>query len=312
MVAMARSSQEKVVVLRKASMRLARQAGAKTWQVLVRMYADFDRYDYLTYSAALAYYCLLSMFPLLVFLASLLALIPIPHLFQQTLEIMARIVPHDAMGLVRSVLRDALETDRRLLSLSIVGALFAASGGFSSLITTLNLAYGVEEGRPYWKTRAVACGLTVLTGFMAMVVLIAVAIGPEVGLWLAAKFHLQGVFVSSWPFTRWLVIGACTVFAVETIYFLGPNVRQRFKDQVPGATVAVASWIVASWGLGWYLARVANYRQIFGTLGAVVALMLWLYVSALSLLVGAEINSQWLRAKRAPAPVLNERRHAFL
>src|SRR5689334_13725591 len=129
----------------------ARRWSQAFWGSINILYADFGRYDYLTYSAALAFYCLLAMFPLLVFVASLLAVIPVPDLFQQTLEILARIVPHDAMGLVRSVLRDALDTDRRLLSFSILGAILAASGGFSSLITTPNLAYDVHEEPPYWK-----------------------------------------------------------------------------------------------------------------------------------------------------------------
>ena len=286
----------RVAVFRKDSARLARRWATSIWSVLVSMYCDFDRHDYFTYSAALAYYCLLAMFPLLVFMASLLAVIPVPNLFQETLEIMGRIVPVDAMGLVRSVLRDALETDRRLLSLSILGALIAASGGFSSLLTMLNLAYGVPE-RPFWRHRAVAFGLTVLTGLMAMIVLTAVAIGPEFGGWLAAQFGLRSVFGAFWQFTRWILIGACTVLTVEIIYFLGPNVRQRFKDQVAGATVAVLSWIFASWGLGWYLRRVADYKQTFGTLSAVVGLMLWFYVTALALIVGAQINAQILQSK---------------
>jgi membrane protein len=275
----------------------ARRVSSSAWAFASRLYENFDRHDYLTYSAALAYYCLLSLFPLLIFLASMLAVIPIPNLFPQTLDIMAHIVPTDAMDLVRGVLRDALRTDRRLLSFSILGALYAASGGFSSLITTLNLAYGVPERRPYWKRRSIAFGLTIITGLLVILALIAIGIGPELGFWLAAEFHLRGVFASACPYLRWIVIAACTVFAVETIYFFGPDLRQRFRDQIPGATMAVLSWIFASWGLGWYVSRVAKYQQSFGTLGAVVGLMLWFYVTALALIAGAEINSELIRSR---------------
>src|SRR5262249_46488615 len=150
--------------------------------------------------------------------------------------------------------------------------------------------HDVREGRPYWKRRALAFGLTLLTGLMVTIVLVAIALGPGFGNWLAAKIHISSLFPILWPYARWLLIGAFTIFSVETIYFLGPNVKQRFKDQIPGAIIAVLSWITASWGLGWYLSHFANYNKTFGALGAVVGLMLWFYITALALLLGAEMN----------------------
>src|SRR5262249_6715086 len=129
------------------------------------------------------------------------------------------------------------------------------------------------------------------------VVLVAITLGPEFGNWLAAKIHVSKLFIVLWPYVRWILIGAFTVLAIETIYFWGPNVRQRFKDQVPGAIVAVVRWILASWGLGWYVSHFANYIQTFGVLGAVVGLMLWFYVTALALLLGAEMNAELAHSK---------------
>lgn len=274
-----------------------RRHGAQVSKALVRTYEDFDRHDYLTYAASLAFFFFLSIFPLLIFLASLLAFIPIPNLFEQSLEIMAKIIPADSMGVVRGVLRDVLQTNSELLSLSVVSCWFAASGGFASLITALNVAYDVGEGRPYWKKRAVAFGLTLLTGVMVAIVLVAVALGPEFGAWLAGKTHATGLFVRLWPYLRWFTIAIFTILSVETIYFLAPNVRQRFTDQIPGAIVAVWSWIGASWGLGWYLSAFAHYNRTFGTLGAVAGLMLWFYVSAIALMLGAELNAELARSR---------------
>jgi membrane protein len=276
------------------------------WAAMVKTYNDFDRHNYLNYAAALSFFFLLSVFPLLIFLASLLAFIPIPNLFQQCLEIMAKIVPADAMGVVRHVLGDVLRTSPGLLSLSVVSALFAASGGFASLIAVLNIAHDCPETRPYWKKRIIAFGLTLLTGLMIAVLLISIALGPEFGQWLASKIHVSWLFAFLWPYARWVLIGAFTIFSVETIYFLAPNVKLRFKDQIPGAIVAVLSWIGASWGLGWYLNHFANYNKTFGTLGAVVGLMLWFYVTALALLLGGEMNSELLRSKRMHSTELGD------
>lgn len=251
----------------------------------------------MTYAAALAFFFLLSLFPLLIFLASWLAFVPIPNLFDQILDIMAKLVPADAMGVVRGVLKDVLNSNTKLLSFSIAGAVFAASGGFASLISALNVAYDVNEGRPHLKKRLVAFGLTLLTGVMLTIVLAAVALGPDVGSWISTRLHISDAFLRAWPFVRWLLIGTFTILAVETIYFLGPNVKQRFRDQILGAFIAVVLWILTSWGLGWYLSHFANYNKTFGTLGAVIGLMLWLYTTAIALLLGAELNSELADSK---------------
>jgi membrane protein len=279
-----------------------RKGAAQVWSALVKTYNDFDRHNYLTYAAALAFIFLISLFPLLIFLASVFAYIPIPNLFQETLDIMGRIVPADAMGVVRGVLKDVLRTNPKLVSFSIAGAVFAASGGFSSLIGLLNIAYDVPEGRPYWKTRLIAFGLTLLTGLMVVLVLTVTVLGPDFGSWLAGRFAIAHLFVGLWPIVRWLLIAGFTVLSVEAIYFLAPNAKQSFRRQIPGAIVAVASWIAASWGLGWYVRHVAHYNLTFGTLGAVVGLMMWLYITGLALMLGAEINAELLHSRGVRFP----------
>ncbi len=232
-----------------------------------------------------------------IFLASLLAFIPIDNIFQNILQMMTRVVPPDSMGVVRLVLHDVLRKNPELLSFSIASSLFAASGSFVSLITALNVAYDVGEGRPFWKKWMVAFGLTLLTGAMVTLLLVATALGPQIGATVAGKLHVGELFFSVWPYLRWPVIGAFTVVSVEIIYFLGPNVKQRFVDQIPGAVVAVASWLAVCWILGWYLSHFANYNRTFGTLGAVMGLMLWFYVSAIALMLGAELNAELARSK---------------
>jgi membrane protein len=268
----------------------------RVWSAMVHTYIDFDRHNYLTYAAALAFFFLLSLFPLLIFLASLLAYIPVPNLFEHALDIMARIVPAEAMGVVRGVLKDVLRSNPALLSYSIAAALFAASGGFDALITILNVAYDVPEGRPYWKKRSVAFALTLFTGLMVIMVLLATVLGPQFGNWLAERVNVSRYFAAGWPFLRWVLIAGFTVLSVESIYFVGPNVKQSLRAQIPGAMVAVSSWIAASWALGWYLRHFANYNRTFGALGSLVGLMMWFYITALALMLGAEINAELLHS----------------
>jgi len=296
------SSPQESSVLRGELSGWIRIRAGQVWSALVKTYNDFDRHNYMTYAAALAFIFLMSLFPLLIFLASLFAYIPIPNLFEQTLEIMAKIVPADAMGVVRGVLKDVLHTNPKLLSFSIAGAIFAASGGFSALIGLLNIANDVPEGRPYWKTRLIAFGLTLLTGLMVVLVLVVTVLGPGFGTWLAGRFAIAGLFAGLWPYIRWVLIAGFTVLSVEAIYFLAPNAKQYFRDQIPGAVIAVSSWIVASWGLGWYVRYVAHYNQTFGALGAVVGLMMWFYITGLALMLGAEINAELLHSRGLQLP----------
>lgn len=266
-------------------------------RALVCAAKDFVRNNYLTYAAALAFFFLLSLFPLLIFMASALTLVPLPNLFDQILELMARVVPPDAMGVVQGVLRDILRGGTSLLSLGILGAIWAASGGFAAMIGAINVAYDVREGRPYWKKRLVAIGLTVLVGCMTVVALTAMVLGPRFGEWLAAHVNLSPVFAAVWPYLRWTAILAFTVLSVETLFYFAPNVRQRFWAQFPGALVTVVLWLGASYGLGRYLSSFADFNKTYGTLGAAVALMLWFYITALAVLIGAELNAELIRAR---------------
>jgi membrane protein len=265
-------------------------------------YQDFFRHEYLTRAAALAYYIMLALFPLLIFLASLLAYVPIPNLFDQLTEVMARVVPADAMGVVKGVLSDILQANKELVSASILATIFTASGGFDALIGALNIAYDVKEGRPFWKRRLLAIALTIAVGLMVAIALAVMTVGPQFGDWLASRVGASPVFAVLWPYIRWASIVGFTIVSVELLYYLGPNVRQHFLAQIPGAIFAVVCWVAASFGLGLYLRSFANYNATYGVLGAVVILMLWLYLTALTILLGAELNSELLHTTGEQLP----------
>jgi membrane protein len=266
---------------------------------LAETYEDVLRNHTLQMAAALSYYFVLSFFPSLILMSAIVAYLPVPNLFDQALSMMARFLPPDSMGLVRRVLSDVITPNRgTFLSFGILGTLWTASGGFSAAIEALNVAYDVEDDRPFWKTRPLAVGLALVIGALILVALSVMIVGPRFGEWLAARVHLSYLFVVLWPYLHWSIAIGFTIFAVEALYFVAPNVRQRFLATLPGAVLAVGCWLALSYLLGVYFRHFANFNKTYGTLGAGIALMTWLYWTGFAMLVGAELNCQLAKISR--------------
>src|SRR3989475_954722 len=272
---------------------------AKVKHALVRTYADVVEGHAMQMAAALSYYFVLSLFPALIFLSAVVAYLPVPDLFNQALALMARFLPADTMGLVRRILADVVSPNKgTFLSFGILGALWAASGGFAATIEALNMAYEVKDDRPFWKTRPLAVGLAFITEALMLVALSVMIVGPRFGEWLAGKVHLSNLFVLLWPFIHWTIAVLFTVLAVEVLYFIAPNVKQRFMATLPGAVLAVSCWMGLSYLLGVYFRHFANFNKTYGTLGAAVALMIWLYWTGFAMLAGAELNAELAKMSR--------------
>jgi membrane protein len=258
-------------------------------------YEGVQRKHTMQMAAGLSYYFVMSLFPLLIVFAAAVAYLPVPNLFDQALGFASRFMPQESMGLVKAVLRQVITPHRgKFMSFGIVGTIWAASGGFSSMMEALNVAYDVPESRPFWKTRPLAIGLTFLIGVLLVIALALMLVGPDFGGWLAAKVGLGSIFVAVWPYLRWSIAIAFAVLAIELIYFFAPNVRQRFRRTLPGAALAVAGWLLLSWALGIYFQHFTNLNKTYGTLAAAIALMVWLYWTAFAILLGGEINADLL------------------
>ena len=275
-----------------------RVSGVK--HALARTYVDLVENHTLQMAASLAYYFVLSFFPALILLSAVVAYLPVPDLFDQALGVMARFLPSDSMGLVRRILSDVITSNRgTFLSFGIVGTLWAASGGFCATIEALDIAYEVKDDRPFWKTRPLAVLLALVTGALMLVALLVMIAGPRLGSWIAGRLHLSSLFVLFWPYIHWSIAIAFTILAVEALYFLAPNVKQRFLATLPGAVLAVGCWTALSYLLGLYFRHFAHFNKTYGTLGAVIALMTWLYWTGFAILVGAELNAELAKVSRA-------------
>lgn len=265
----------------------------RTREALWRTVEDVNNKHTLQMAAALSYYFVMSLFPALILLSAILAYLPAHDLLNQAFALMGGFVPKDTLALVEKVLSDVVSPNRSaFLSFGILGIVWTASGGFSATIEALNIAYEVDETRPFWHTRPLAIALTFIIGLVLLIALAVMIVGPDFGAWLARHLHLSWLFAKVWPYVHWVVAVGFTVLSVEWLYFLAPNVKQRFLSTLPGAILAVACWIGLSYGLGVYFRSFANFNKTYGTLGAAIALMIWLYWTGFFMLLGAELNCQ--------------------
>jgi membrane protein len=262
-------------------------------RALALTYQDVLRHHTMQVAAALSYYFILSVFPALIFLSAVLGLLPTGDLFNDVLGFMGRLLPADTMRMVQSVLHDVLSSHRGTwLSFGMLGIIWAASPGFAALVEALGIAYDAEDDRPYWRVRLLSMALAAIAGGLLLIALAVMIVGPRFGVWLAAHLHLSSVFAAIWPALRWTIAISFTVLAVELIYFLAPNVKQRFAATLPGAIFAVIVWDGLSYLLGIYFGHFANFNRIYGTLAGFIAFMTWLYWTSFALLVGAELNAE--------------------
>lgn len=269
-------------------------------ELSVTVYQELFRTRAFTMAAAMSYYFLLALLPLLIFLSAMLGYLPIPNLFDQLLDILAVLVPPQAMHMVQHILTSLLTPHRGgLLSFGLLSYLWTASGGFAASIEALNVAYDVEKTRSWWRDRLQALLLTLTTGGLILLGLPLIIAGPHFGHLLTELFPIPQRFGDIWPFVRLIAIFVIFVAAVEIQYYLAPNRKQRFTETVPGALVAVIGIFLSSAGLGYYFRHFTNYNKTYGSLGAVIILMVWFYVVALLFVVGAELNAERLKLEAA-------------
>jgi len=261
--------------------------------LIATVYSELGRTRVFTAAAGLAFYFTFSLVPLLIVFASLLWYLPVTTLVSQLLAILAALIPPESIQLVQTVVLSVFEPSHgKLLSFGIFGYLWAATGGFSGLIEALNIAYDVTDCRPWWRDRLQALLLTFTVGGLALLSLLALIVGPEFGHFLSMFFSVPETLAHIWPLLRWTITIATFVAGVEIVYYLGPHARHSFWSTLPGAAVAVGMWFLGSFGLSFYLDHLSNYNKTYGSLGAAAGLMLWLYISSLAVLIGAEFNAE--------------------
>ena len=267
---------------------------------LKRLYTRVNDHGLLARSAQLSYYFLLALFPLLVFLVTLLGYFAQAgsQLRSSLLNYLGTVMPESAITLVQATL-DEISDGRGggKLSFSLLAALWVASSGMGAISDTLNVAYDVKETRAWWRVRLVSIALTVGLTILVMAALLIVLYGGKVGDALAASLGYSVVFEVAWRLVQWPIMLVFVFLTFELTYYFAPNLpRRHWRWLTPGGAVAVVLWLLISFGLRFYLHFFNSYNRTYGSLGALIVLMLWFYLTGAALLFGGEINSEIERA----------------
>lgn len=265
---------------------------ARFKRVLWRIQDD----DVLGRAAQLSYYFLLALFPLLLFLVSLLGYFAQSgsDLRNSLLSYMAAVMPSSAAVLVHTTL-DEISTSAGggKLSFGLLAAVWAASNGMGAVSDTLNTAYNVKETRSWWKVRLISVLLTISLSILIVAALLIVLYGGTIGEAIASRFGFSNVFTTIWKILQWPIALIFVLATFNLIYNFAPNIRHRQrKFFTVGAFVGVALWLLVSFGFRIYLHYFNSYTVTYGSLGALIIMMLWFYFTGVAILIGGEINCE--------------------
>lgn len=243
-------------------------------------------------AAAIGYYLLFSLFPLLLFILTLCAYLPLTAPLEQLLQRAHPVVPAQAMALVENTLRGLVSQQRpQLLTFGLLLSLWSASRAVDAVRRGLNLAHGVEESRSRLKTEILVWGLTVAGVLLAAVAMSLLIAGSGLGVRIAGALGLRSAFLSIIPWLRWPALGIIFALTACLAYGFLPDVKLHFRLVAPGAAAGALTWSLATWGFGYYASGFGDYDVTYGSLGGFMILLTWLFLSALMILVGGELNA---------------------
>lgn len=262
-------------------------------------------------AAALTYYAVLAMAPALLAVVSLLGLVSDPQqTIDQLLEIVAGVAPASALETIEPILTRLTEAPAAGFALvtGLVVALWSASGYVAAFSRGMNRVYEIDEGRPIWKLRTALLLVTLVLVVIAVLVVAAAVLSGDVARSVGQVVGLSGTAVTVWNIAKWPVVVALVVVAIAILYHFTPNVRQpKFRWTSVGAVLALVVWLLASLGFGFYVASFSSYDRTYGSLTGVIVFLLWLWISNLTLLFGAELDAELERGRQLQGGIEAER-----
>lgn len=264
-----------------------------TWTELVkRTMKEFSEDDVLGLAAQMAYYFLFALAPALVCVIAVTSYLPFSSI-QELISSISAFAPPAVVEILRDQLANTAQGEHSgALTFGFLVALWSSSAAMVSVTGALNRAYDLEEGRPWWKVRLTAILLTVGVAIFIVLAFALIVIGPTFIDRVASMVGLGPAFATVWNIARWPIALALVALGVGLVYYFAPDADQDWEWITPGAMVATVLWLIASLGFKFYVANFGNYNESYGSLGGVIILMLWFYISALAILLGAEMNAE--------------------
>ena len=265
-----------------------------SWSELARRtWREVIEDDVLGLAAQLSYYFFLALFPAILFLLAVASFFPLSNITDDVGRSLGPFVSPQVLELIKEQMqRLANNENGGLLTFGVAGALWSSSAALVSIVGALNRAYDIDEGRPWWKVRLVAIGLTLGVALIVLVALSLVLVGPTLADKLGQTTGWGAPFEWTWLILQWPLVFALVATGIGLIYYFGPDAEQDWAWITPGAVAATMLWLLVSLLFKVYVANFTDYEGLYGAVGGVIVLMLWFYVSGIAILTGAELNAE--------------------
>jgi membrane protein len=283
-------------------------SGPGTFATLKRTFTEFSEDNLTDWAAALTYYGLLALFPALIALVGVIGLFADPQGATQTItDVVNQIGPDSAAdtfaGPIESITSNSSAAGIMVI-VGIVVALWSASGYVGAFMRASNVIYETPEGRPIWKLRPLQMLVTLVIVVLAAITLVALVVSGPLAEAIGSAIGVSDVAVTVYQIAKWPILAALVLTIFAVLYFAAPNVRLRgFKWVTPGSILALVVWILASAGFAFYVANFGSYDETYGTLGGVVILLVWMWITNLAILFGHELNAERERSAELAAGV---------
>src|SRR5215204_1504244 len=272
-----------------------------SFTVLKKAVAEFQRDDVPGLAGQLAYYLILALFPFILVLVSLMGTFSSPELAEEVLGYFRQVTPQQVYEIIDTYTGDIISGNNPapgLFSIGLLITIWSASGAFAALINALNKAYDAQETRPFWKVRGIAILMMIGLSALILIGVLLLVAGPSIGRTLAGFFTLGDEFMVAWNIARWPAAFLFMVVTVALLFYFAPDANQPFRWITPGGVIGILLWVLASVVFNLYLSSDFNtYNKTYGSIGTVIVLLLYLYISSLTILFGATLNATLVRIK---------------
>ncbi|WP_424765636.1 YihY/virulence factor BrkB family protein [Paenibacillus sp. sgz302251] len=273
------------------------------------LYCRFRDDDVPALGAQVTYYLILSFFPFLIFMVSLFSYVQLSG--DGVIAEFIRLLPAETGDTINGIMLEVVDNSSgALLSIGMVATLWSASNGINAIIKGINKAYDVEENRPFWKVRSISFAATLVLAVVIMLVMLLLIFGKVIGGYIFKWMNYPAGFESIWSFLKYAIPIVAMIGVFSLLFWIVPNRKLRFKEVVPGALFTTFGWIVTSLMFQFYINNFGNYSKTYGSIGSIIVLLIWLYISSNIIIVGGEINAT-LAAGKMKTPRDNSLRYSF-
>jgi membrane protein len=248
-------------------------------------------------ASQLAYYFFLALFPALLCLLAIASFFPLQSFADDVVRLLGPFAPREVLDIIQQEMVKISEgKNGGLLTIGLVGAIWSSSSAMVSVIGAMNRAYGIDEGRAWWRIRLTAIALTLSLSVLIVAAFALIVAGPQAADWLGRHFLFGHAFIWTWKIGQWPLAFMLVVVGIGMIYYLAPDAEQRWVWITPGTCTAAVLWLLGSLAFRFYTVNFGNYEATYGAIGGMILLLLWFWLSGLVIVVGAEMNAEIERA----------------